>query len=113
MNGANAAVLDLPTVPYNPIIEIATSYKNASRQALLFEYTVGTGALLVCTLNLTSDDPAAAWLRSEILRYAASDDFTPEIRLTEAQLAQILSLEAPPTAGNDNAAMNKNDITAN
>lgn len=113
MNGASSAVLDLPTIPYEPIIEIASSYKNARREALLFEYAALGGRLLVCTLNLAASDPAAPWLRAEILRYASSEDFVPTVSLTAAELHRLLGLTVAAEALNTNAALNKNDITAN
>ena len=113
MNDASSAVLDLPSIPYEPIIEIASSYKNARREALLFEYAALGGRLLVCTLNLASGDPAAAWLRAELLNYAASDAFAPAIGLTAAELHKLLGITVTAEALNTNAALNKNDITAN
>ena len=52
MTGASAAILDVPRLPFAPIVEIATSYKNARREALVFEYRVGRGRLLCTTLSL-------------------------------------------------------------
>ena len=113
LNGGNAAILDLTEIPFEPIIEIATSYKNAHREALLFEYKVGNGKLLVCTLNLTNADPGAVWLKNEIISYAESENFEPKHSITEHQLAKILGAEIKYSEKNTNEAMNKNDITAN
>ena len=46
---------------------------------LIFEAKVGGGSLLVCAARLDEcgGDPAAAWLRQNILRYAASERFAP------------------------------------
>ena len=112
MNNSVAAVLDGVTMPHDPILDIATSYKNAHREAMLFEYGVGSGKLLVCTLNLTEEDPAACWLKNRILDYAVSDDFCPAQVLTEQQLKTLFRVSSVKAAGNCNQAMNKNDITA-
>lgn len=113
LTGGRAAILDSKTVPYSPIIEIATSYKNAHKEALLFEYCVGDGRLLVCGLNFTDGDPAAEWLKAEIRNYVASSDFLPEISLTVSELLDIIDKDVKRSEANTNLAMNKNDITAN
>jgi len=113
MNGGKAVVLDLPRTPYAPIIEIASSYKNAQREAMLFEYKVGSGKLLVCTLNLRENDPGACWLKSRIVSYVMSEDFEPTEGLNFAELAALCDGEAIEQGVNDNEAFNKNDITMN
>ena len=111
LTGARAAVLDSPTVEYSPIIEIATSYKNAHKEALLFEFKVGAGKLLVCGLNFKESDPMAEWLREEIRHYCGSDDFEPQISVSEAELVEIIDREVKRSEQNTNLAINKNDIT--
>lgn len=111
LNGSRSAVLDLCVHPHRPIIDIASSYKNARREAMLFEYRVGSGRLLVCTLRLTEEDPGALWLKNRIVQYAVSEDFRPEQTLTVAQLAVLCSAETVAAEENENQAMNKNDIT--
>ncbi|MBQ8879889.1 MAG: hypothetical protein IJY69_03495 [Clostridia bacterium] len=113
MLNSRAAILDIKGRPHKPIIDIATSYKNAHREAMLFEYGIGKGKLLVCTLNLDGGDPASVWLRSRLREYVASDAFEPEQTLTESELYQLASTESIEGAGNENAAQNKNDITMN
>ena len=111
LNGGSAAVLEGTPGIHNPIIDIATTYKNAQRQALLFEYGVENGRLLVCTLNLEERDPAARWLRKCILSYAQSDGFAPSAYLTAQALRRICAADAVAGACDSNRAVNKNDIT--
>jgi hypothetical protein len=113
LNGAKAVILDSPELPFEPIIEIATSYKNAHREALLFEYRVGNGKLMICSLNLSDKDPLSLFLKAEIERYTESERFEPKISLTIDQLSKILSINAKKSEANTNLAFNKNDITAN
>ncbi len=112
MNGGEAVILDGAGVPFAPIIEIATTYKNARREALLFEYRVGAGRLLCCPLRLTEGDPGAVWLRERMLSYAMSEAFAPADALSPAALATLLGQDSVADEGNANAAINKNDITA-
>ncbi|MBE6595137.1 MAG: hypothetical protein E7644_05000 [Ruminococcaceae bacterium] len=111
LNGSHAVLLDLRDRPHRPIIDIASSYKNPHREAMLFEYRVGNGRLLVCALHLEESDPAARWLRAQILSYAASDRFTPAESLTVAQLAALCHTASIEADGNANEAANQNDIT--
>ena len=112
LNGGNAAVLSGTPGAHAPIIDIATSYKNARREGLLFEFRVEAGLLLVCTLNLRENDPAARWLKAKILGYVSSGAFTPADTLTLSQLRQICAARVQQEDSDSNRAMNKNDITA-
>ena len=111
MEGASAAILDIGRIAHDPIIDIATSYKNAKREALLFEYKVGKGKLLVCTLKLKECDPGALWLRDRIMQYANSEVFEPADRISYAELLEMCGVESVSDEGNQNEAQNKNDIT--
>ena len=113
LNGSAAVVLDGPAMPHRPIIDIATTYKNARREAMLFEYRVGNGKLLVCSLHLTEQDPAAAWLKNHILSYSVSKAFQPKQTLSPAQLEALCTIASVDAQANCNQAMNQNDITMN
>ncbi len=111
LNEGYSAVLDLTEVPYEPIIEIASSYKYARREALVFEYKVGNAKLFVCTMNLPEDDAGARWFKANVLSYVQSDKFNPEITLTEEQLYKICHVKPICVIENTNEAFNANDIT--
>lgn len=111
LNGSCSVVLDGVNLPHRPIVDIASSYKNARKEAMLFEYRVESGKLIVCTLNLTEKDPAACWLKNRILSYAMGEDFLPKQALTATQLALLCQNIDVACTVNTNQAMNKNDIT--
>ncbi|MBQ6876080.1 MAG: hypothetical protein IJN46_07590, partial [Lachnospiraceae bacterium] len=111
LNGGNAVILDLPRVPFAPIVEIATSYKNAKKEALLFEYQVGEGKLCVCSLNLRDDDPSARWLKERIVSYVMSEQFNPSEKIGFAELYELCGNTDVKQGINENEAQNKNDIT--
>ncbi|MBR5446761.1 MAG: hypothetical protein IKV57_11595, partial [Clostridia bacterium] len=111
LNGSRSVVLELPEMPHNPILDIASAYKNVRREAMLAEYRVGRGKLLVCSLRLTESDPAARWLKNRILAYAAGEQFRPAQSLTEMQFAALCKASPVAAEKNTNEAMNKNDIT--
>jgi hypothetical protein len=82
-----AVVFDELDSPFDPILEIISTYKDAHPQAALFEYRLGAGGLLACTLNLPDDDLAARYLVTTLSRYLQSDAFRPthEISLRDAR----------------------------
>ncbi|MBQ9939179.1 MAG: hypothetical protein IJO96_06580 [Oscillospiraceae bacterium] len=112
-------ILDNPDLPYAPIIEMASSYKNARPEALVFEYRIGNGKLLVSALDLKENDPGACWLKEKMTAYAASDEFEPECCVSVETVASWFNddngiYEDNNFDGryvNDNVAANKNDIT--
>lgn len=95
---------------FAPIIEVASSYKNIRKQAALSEWRVGQGRLLVCALNLRKSDPASNFLRSLILRYAASEQFQPPRSLAAERLADLIATGArsPAAAPKTDQALDPN-----
>jgi hypothetical protein len=109
MEGGSAVQLEAG-VPFDPIVDIASAMKCAIRQAGLFEYKVGQGRLLVCSFKFLDSDPAAVWLKGQLLSYAASGKFEPADALTAAELDAVIS--APLLSGqryNANRARNPSD----
>jgi hypothetical protein len=99
-------------VPFDPIIDIASAIKHVIRQAMIFEYRVGKGRLMVCSFKFGKDDPAAVWLKERLISYASSEKFNPELSLTVEQLRAVIN--APLVSGaksNSNRARNPNDLS--
>ncbi len=111
INGGHAVIVDNDVLPHDPIMDIASAYKNAHREALMFEYRVGNGRLLVCSLNLEEKEPAVAYLKERILAYALSDQFEPKQQLSLYELEKMCRITPPYVGVNVNEAQNKNDIT--
>ena len=112
MEGGRAVQLEAD-VPFDPIIDIASSVKFPIRQAGLFEYRVGKGRLLVCSFAFHAADPAAAWLRTRLVAYAASEAFDPAQSLTPAQLHAVIDAPLLSGAQNQNRARNPGDPSSN
>jgi hypothetical protein len=111
LNQSKSVVLEVDGLPHEPILDIASSYKNARREAMMAEYRVGRGKLMVCSLHLSDSDPAAVWLKNRILTYATGEDFNPAQTLTEAQFAALCKASPVVVSRNTNEAMNQNDVT--
>ena len=108
MEGGRSVQLEAD-VPFDPIVDIASSAKCPIRQAGLFEYRVGAGRLLVCSFKFLSSDPAANWLKNRLLEYAGSDVFAPPQELTPDQLAAVIDARLISGAKNSNVARNPDD----
>ena len=108
MEGGRAVQLEAG-VPFGPIVEVASSDKFVVRQAMLFEYRVGAGRLLVCSFKFGGGDPAAAWLLSRLVEYAGSDAFAPRLSLTPGQLRAVATAPLLDGGRNTNKARNPSD----
>lgn len=90
--------------PFDPILELANSFKEPLKKAAIFEVNVGEGRLLVCSLNMDPADPAVAFLLNEIYRYAESAAFRPRHCLPPGDIGRLLDKRPKP------AAMPRTDI---
>ena len=82
--GGRALLFNADSVlPFEPVIGLIPPYKLHNQKALLAEYAVGKGRLMLCSLHLDIDDPAAAFLKSRLVKYLASGKFVsaPEVSL--------------------------------
>jgi hypothetical protein len=77
---ASAIRLNGTTENYHPIVQAIDRPDRNHKLALVYETKVGSGKLLVCTLDLNRDldkRPVARQLRQSLLAYAAGPDFNP------------------------------------
>ena len=89
--------------------EVVSTYKLVRKQANLFEARVGKGRLLVCTMNMTGDDPGTAFLKDAILRYAADDfHFRPTVKMDAAILRHYMDNPSEDVAVLAERAVNAN-----
>lgn len=95
LDGTQSVVFDHQESAFDPIIEIVSTFKSIRRQAAIFEYRIGRGRLLVCTLKLTEGGIAGRFLADCLARYLQSDQFHPRITLSVTQLARTFSPATP------------------
>ena len=112
IEGGQAVILESDDVPFDPIIEVVSSHKNAIRQAALFEFRALAGRLLVCGFRFRDEDVAARWLKKQILDYAQSDRFAPNETIDRDGLLSLLHGQVTRSEENKNFAFNPNDKTA-
>ena len=109
LEGGRAVCFEDQRVPFDPIIEVVSTHKNVIPQAALFEFSAQSGRVLVCSFRFEDSDPAALWLKNQLIRYAQSEEFAPKHNLTRAQLEILASGKTVSMAANTNVASNKND----
>lgn len=101
LNGGAAVQFNAMPELFDPIVEVVNTYKRIRKQAGVFEWRVGKGRLLVCSLKLPRSDPGAEYLRACLRDYAASDAFRPGTRVSAERFARLTKLpvagpQAPP-----------------
>jgi len=100
------------SVPFEPILDVATSYKWVRRTSALSEFKIGKGRLLISTFNSDGDEPMQKWWRYNLTRYITSNDFNPSVEISVSDLKSMFSNgEDIVVAANTNLALNTNDIT--
>jgi len=99
-------------VPFDPIVEVVSTHKNVIRQSALFELRALAGRLIVCGFNFSQNDPAAVWLKNQIIKYALSGDFAPKQAVGEDEIRALIHGKVSVGVGNTNFALNLNDKTA-
>ena len=108
MEGGDAVQLEAD-VPFDPVVDIASSVKCVIRQAMAFEYRVGKGRLMVCSFRFGDGDPAAAWLKDRLVAYVSGDRFDPPHEITVDGLKALIAAPLVTGAENSNRARNPND----
>lgn len=86
-------VLDSLGQKVKPILQPIDDWNDCRKLGLLFEAKIGSGRLLICSVDLQAnlnDRPAAKQLRSSLLAYAAGDRFQPASELTEAEIRSLI-----------------------
>lgn len=89
-NGKAVVFNDLD-IPFNPIIEIVSTYKVIKKQAAVFELKVGRGGMLAVTFNMEEKNPASVALYNRMLTYLESEEFKPDVDVTPDKLRKILA----------------------
>lgn len=90
---AGALRLDLLPRDLKPIVRVIDDWTTARPLALILEGRVGTGKLIVCGFDLTSnaDDPVSRQMRASLLHYMASARFAPKVELSPEQVGTLLA----------------------
>jgi len=97
LNNSHTLILDDTPAEFRPIVLVIDNYANNHKLGNLLEVRVGTGKLLVCTMDLpriAGKSPAANQLLQSLYAYAGSAAFEPTQTLTLPVLDHILAAGA-------------------
>jgi len=84
----DARALNLDTLPreLQPIVQAIDEWSRNEKLGLVYECKVGTGRLLVCSVDLGGARPGAKSLRRSLLDYMASERFQPATTIAAEDL---------------------------
>ncbi len=93
VTNSRSVVLDDLNAQPTPIVRVIDNFFRNRNLAVLTEFSMGKGKLLLCTMDMHHDlahRPAARQLKSSLLQYAGSAKFNPNQPITENQLLQMI-----------------------
>ena len=94
-----AHALNVDTLPraLQPIVQPIDDWNRNYKLAMLYECTVGSGHLMVCSFDLDANRPGSPALRRSILDYMASSRFQPTTVISAADLRKQWAGATPHT----------------
>ncbi len=89
---SGAMIMDSLPPRLRPTVQVIDDWFTARRLGLLFEARVGRGRLMVCSIDLDNpSDPVVRQFRHSLLRYLASDHFTPRRAATLEEVRRVMT----------------------
>lgn len=85
-----AVVFNDLDIEFKPIVEIVSTYKMIRKQAGIFELGIGKGGMVVCTMNVSTEDAAAKALHACMVEYLSSEEFAPKVTVDSKKLLEIM-----------------------
>ncbi|WP_164126656.1 discoidin domain-containing protein [Sphingobacterium luzhongxinii] len=89
---ANAFILN-DHKDIDPLVQIIDDYHRNNKLAAVFELRVGKGKLMVCGLDLVSDEakrPEIQHFKNSLLAYMQSDAFDPKVQMDSLALESLI-----------------------
>jgi hypothetical protein len=104
IENSHTVILNDTPITYRPLVQVIDNFARNNRLGTVFEARVGTGKLLVCTLNLNQQNlkqqtPEQQQFLYSLYAYASSETFAPLQELSWNTLDRILlKREARPAS---------------
>ena len=76
-------------LPFAPAVGLIPPYKLHQQKALIAEYAVGSGRLILCTLDLDIEDPGAKFLKAQLLKYLSCGKFASAPAVSPETLKEL------------------------
>lgn len=94
---SSAMILDQLPARIRPTVQVIDDWFTARRLGLVFEARVGSGRLLVCSVDLDQpSDPVVRQFHHSLLRYMGSADFNPRTRATPGEVRTVMKQHTDP-----------------
>jgi hypothetical protein len=93
-----AMILDGLPAKLRPVVQVIDDWVTNRRLGLLFEAKVGSGRLLVCSIDLDRElnaDPVRRQFRYSVLKYMGSERFAPEHSVTAGEVRALMTPASP------------------
>ena len=94
LSRADALILDDLPRNLRPVVQVIDDWVTNRKLGLIVEARVGSGKLLVCSIDLESKleaNPVARQMRASLLRYMASEQFRPPLEITVPQVRSLMN----------------------
>jgi hypothetical protein len=109
---ARPVILDDMPPSLTPLVQVIDNYETNRKLGLVFEAAVGKGKIIFCAIDILNnrDKPEVRQLLYSIIRYMESDQFSPKVTVTTAQLSDLFKTSQDTQAKTDK--LNKPENTA-
>jgi hypothetical protein len=99
---SRAMILDSTPAGYRPVVQVIDNFERNHKLGVLFEARVGSGRLLICTLDLLhkQESPVARQLLHSLLQYAVSSP-APRDALSSETLDAVFKAQPVRKANQD------------
>lgn len=100
LNNSRSVILDDTPATFHPIVQVIDNFVRNDKLGNLFEARIGSGKLLVCTIDLprlVKTNPVANQLLRSLYAYAGSSAFQPATALDTALLDHMFLLKTSNT----------------
>jgi beta-galactosidase len=97
---SNARSVNISSLPHTlePIVQPIDDWNRNLRLAALYECSVGSGKLMVCSFDLDGSGKGVASLRRSILDYMRGEAFRPKVEIAAAEIRKQWEHGAPGAA---------------
>lgn len=103
ISNSRSLIIDRLPSSYNPVVEPIDNIDRSLRLAMVMEFTVGKGKLMVIMANpdKLNLSPEGRWFIASASKYMASKECDPRYILSPGQLKQLLTVPSAATVKSD------------
>jgi hypothetical protein len=93
MKASKGFILNSTPKEYKPIVQVVDDFHRNNKEGAIFEFKVGKGKLLVCGLDIaTNESPVAKQLKYSLMEYMKSTAFNPNLSVDRTLLGTLFPM---------------------